>query len=219
MIALGETNIVKAYLGSTELKNVVIGEHLLLNSAPIINVRIIDSIMTSDNYVDTGIVANDRYYTFVGRFIKGTRLSYASWGSFFGNYQNDNTPKYRIMRRSNMEQLSISGWQINNNAVAYTEADVDFTLSFNTVTIKGAKYSFNKSLNNNQNTTTIKIYFSSAYITTWTHLQTSHNNKVIQDLYPCVDENDLCGFVDIKTGTVFYPNTPIPLSSQTQLQT
>lgn len=40
MIALGNTNITKAFLGSTELKNIAIGDELLLSSGPLYDAEV-----------------------------------------------------------------------------------------------------------------------------------------------------------------------------------
>ena len=58
MITIGGTNITKAYLGSTELKNIAIGDKLLLSSGPQVPVPIEYLESTGTQYIDTGYCPN-----------------------------------------------------------------------------------------------------------------------------------------------------------------
>ena len=66
MIAIGNTNITKAYLGSTELANIAIGDELLLSEpAPLpydAEVEYLES--TGTQYINTGITPQTNYFYF-----------------------------------------------------------------------------------------------------------------------------------------------------------
>lgn len=65
MIAIGNTNITKAYLGQTELANIAIGDKLLLSSEPTplpydaVEVEYLQSSGTQ--YINTGLKVNNSY--------------------------------------------------------------------------------------------------------------------------------------------------------------
>lgn len=62
MIAIGNTKITKAYLGSTELKNVAIGDKLLLSSEPLpYDARVEYLESSGTQYIKTSIVGQNSY--------------------------------------------------------------------------------------------------------------------------------------------------------------
>ena len=98
MIALGETNIVKAFLGSTELKNIAIGDELLLSSepAPLPYDAEIEYIKSSGTqYINTGILPDGTTKV----ELKGV-FKYSSGTTRFGSRANTASLQYNVITSS-----------------------------------------------------------------------------------------------------------------------
>lgn len=92
MIAIGGTKITKAYLGSTELKNIAIGDELLLNSEPLPYDAEIEWLESVDGaYIDTGISG---YSTL--KFNIHLIASSSHTGSLFGSRISANSGLYTV---------------------------------------------------------------------------------------------------------------------------
>lgn len=81
MITIGGTNIVKAYLGSTELKNITIGEELLLSSEEPAPTDTEDFIFGKRIHANDNLTARNTYSDVVTRYFKVTGGHQVKWSA------------------------------------------------------------------------------------------------------------------------------------------
>lgn len=97
MIALGGTNIVKAHLGQTELKNIAIGDELLLSSGQLYDAEV-EYIETknSSQFIDTGIYASKNLSFYVDW--ENQNAGESPYGNAFGDSTSGG---YRVSKSYN----------------------------------------------------------------------------------------------------------------------
>lgn len=121
MIAIGGTNIVKAYLGQTELKNIAIGDELLLSSEPAplpydAEVEYLESSGTQ--YINTGLKVNNSY-TFDTSIAALNNAATTYWGCRnSGSYNTRNQQCYLQNNPATPETSTIHLWT-DSTSVAY----------------------------------------------------------------------------------------------------
>lgn len=134
MIAIGGTTITKAFLGSTELKNIAIGDKLLLSSEPAplpydAEVEYLES--TGTQYIDTGILIDG-----TGTFsfeVKTTLTDRSSSGSIIGTRESSSGyTRYKSYNIFNMSTTQIRADLLGKKTVG----DMKINTTANTLIIK-----------------------------------------------------------------------------------
>ena len=102
MIAFGASDMTKAYIGSTEVSKVCLGNDLVWGgSSPALpyDAEIEYLASTGTQWIDTGYVPNGTDIVIKGKFYLSNYS--ANYGRWFASYTDENSNAYRIIRNNN----------------------------------------------------------------------------------------------------------------------
>lgn len=186
--------------------------------------RIIKSIKGTSQTLNTGIVPNDQYYSFEGVFTRLNWPTTKSWAGYFRAYSSESANSYRLIQA---QSISLKTFWFNcgnspNSGGSYndfgntidTPIKLNFKMEFGKLNVNGTNYS-TPTTQRDTLTGTMRFMIHPNSVCEWERFTTKYKGEVIQDLYPCVDKNGQCGFVDVHTDTIIYFKTPIYINSQT----
>lgn len=194
MIAFGASDMTKAYVGSTEVSKVYLGNDLVFSSGPAYDAQVEYIEATGTQYIDTHLIMGDDKYIIEAKFNISSG-SASSYSALFTNRENSrNTYGFAIsgsktyVNPCNNPNRSIS--------ITYTRG-IDYTLSLKRgeITLNGATYT-NSSFVANYSTKSLWIfrqrYNNSCMSAKLYSLTISHSGDIIMD------------FIPVRVGTVGY---------------
>ena len=187
MIALGGTTITKAYLGSTELANIAIGDELLLSSEPaplpegVVEIEYLEKESGKNSLIDLG-TREDAIFEITAQatgtvntsMVLISRNSASSGGSWFGVASNG---KWGFGTGS--------GAYSNVSALDKTDMTVDFTVNPVVGTINGNTFSRAKGGPNSNWILFGSLYNNYPFIGRLYSLKAYIVGKLVFDLIPC----------------------------------
>lgn len=204
MIALGNTEITKAYLGDTEISKMYLGKELVFSSGPAYDAQVEYIEATGTQYIDTNLIMGDDEYIIEAKF----NISSGSASSYSALFTNRESSRNTYGFAINGSKTYVNPCNNPNSAISITYTrGIDYTLSLKKgeITLNGTTYT-NTNYVTGYSTKSLWIfrqrYNNSGISAKLYSLSVLHNENVIMDFIP-VRVNQVGCLYDRITNTLF----------------